>query len=171
MHHREWGRASNTGTVLRDAVEGCEIFVKGHAEDDAALGRVLAAPTTAVLFPSPDASPLSSVDDLDALVVVDATWRNARRMVSSLPGHIRRVRLDDDAAQGQGNLLAPLRKAPEDDARVCTAQAAVAALRTVGLPPVECDRVLDAVTLKVEMVKALRGKGLHGRRDQGCGDG
>ena len=156
MHHREFGRASNTGTVLRDAFENCEILVKGHPADDAALAAMLGG--AAVLFPGEEAAPVSSLaTPPETLIVVDATWRNARRMVKRLPPSVRRVKLDDDDAT-EANLIAPLRRTRgREDVKVCTAQAALAALAALGLEDDARDAALAAVRHKVAVVAALRG--------------
>ena len=147
MHHREWGRASNTGTVLQDVLENCEILVKGHPADDIALAAATARGGAAVLFPGDDSVPVSSLESPpETLIVVDATWRNARRMVRRLPPSVRRVKLDDDDAT-QANLISPLRQTRGgEEIKVCTAQAALAAL---GL---EDDTLLAAVRHKVSVV-------------------
>ena len=158
MHHREFGRASNTGTVLRDAFENCEILVKGHPADDAALAAMLGG--AAVLFPGEEAAPVSSLAaPPETLIVVDATWRNARRMVRRLPPSVRRVKLDDDDAT-EANLIAPLRRTRgREDVKVCTAQATLAALAALGLEDDARDAALAAVRHKVAVVAALRGRG------------
>lgn len=158
MHHREWGRASNTGTVLRDALENCEILVKGHPADDAALAAATACGGAAVLFPGDDSVPVSSLESPpEVLIVVDATWRNARRMVRRLPPSVRRVKLDDADAT-EANLISPLRRTRgREDVKVCTAQAALAALGT-GVEDDTREYLLAAVRHKVSVVAALRGK-------------
>ena len=159
MHHREWGRASNTGTALRDAVKNCELLMKGHPDDDARLARILERPA-AVLFPSEDAVPIASLERVEALIVVDASWRNARRMANALPASIPRVRLDDGDAAAH-NMLAPLRRTVgREGVKVCTAQAAVAALGDVGWPRHHQESALAAARRKIDVVAALRGKKL-----------
>ena len=57
------------------------------------------------------------------------------------------------------SLLAPLRKRNGGGANsVCTAEAVVAALEGLGLPPADADHVLGIVKRKVDLTKRYRGK-------------
>ena len=108
------------------------------------------------------------------LLAVDGTWRNARRMVAKLPPAVVRLDLSADIVQlsgsGGGSILTPLRARDkngsgrrshgddDDDRLVCTAQAIVGALATLGLP---CDDVCDVLTItkiKVDLIRRYRGK-------------
>ncbi|KAJ1457685.1 DTW domain-containing protein [Pelagophyceae sp. CCMP2097] len=99
-----------------------------------------------------------------ALLVVDGTWSGARRMVNALPKGVWRVGLSEEAIMRElpagsqhSNMLSPLRKhnnRAED--RVCTAQAATAALRALGHADAACDSILAAVEYKIVVLTAIR---------------
>lgn len=107
-----------------------------------------------------------------ALIVVDGTWRNARKMVTKLPSSVRRLDLSANIVFGEGqedndsskqSILAPLRsKGPNSAQRqVCTAEAVVGALRQLGLNENDGEHVLEATRLKVDYVRRYRGKSLQ----------
>ena len=117
------------------------------------------------------------------LVAVDGTWRNARRMVSKLPSTVPRLDLSSDivhqlSGKGGGSILAPLRsrdknggggrtgrqgdgpteEEDDDDRHVCTAQAIVGALATLGLAHNDVRDTLAVTKVKVDLIRRYRGK-------------
>eukprot|EP00232_Nephroselmis_pyriformis_P005169 CAMPEP_0182909974 /NCGR_PEP_ID=MMETSP0034_2-20130328/36048_1 /TAXON_ID=156128 /ORGANISM="Nephroselmis pyriformis, Strain CCMP717" /LENGTH=175 /DNA_ID=CAMNT_0025046265 /DNA_START=15 /DNA_END=539 /DNA_ORIENTATION=- len=56
MHHKEYGLESNTGKVLTQSLQGCELYVKGLLEEEAALLELLRDPNrpAVVLWPGDD---------------------------------------------------------------------------------------------------------------------
>jgi DTW domain-containing protein YfiP len=81
-HASELGRPTNSGRWAALALERASVLdyaVPGRAVDLDGL----AAAGTMVLFPSPHAAPLEAAPP--RLVVLDATWAQARRMVQRIP--------------------------------------------------------------------------------------
>lgn len=170
VHAREWGKSSNSATVLAATVSNCRLLMKGVDDDE--LWAMLNARKCALLWPAADSTstitPRQCLDDGRLLIVPDGSWRNARRIVNALPPDMPRLSLASgdvllEALRVGGgdatSLLAPLRatNGNRDESRVCTCQAAVAALRAMGHSDVACDRILEALCHKVAVVAALRG--------------
>ena len=106
------------------------------------------------------------------LIAVDGTWRNARRMVARLPPTVPRLDLsadivfsDDSSHDGRSSILAPLRTRGEsgggqdsDGRQVCTAEAVVGALMSLGtLDQHQGRHVLDVTRTKIERIGRYRG--------------
>lgn len=99
MHHKEFGSASNTGNLLCHVLgsEKSRLHLLGHRESSLELLNLLhsasASRPTLVLYPAPDAEPISRVAETMRengvsacdLVVLDGTWGHARRMYRELP--------------------------------------------------------------------------------------
>ena len=106
------------------------------------------------------------------IIAVDASWRNARRMVRKLPpSRVRRLSLKAEALYGDGgprpSLLAPLRAyngamrtelGGSERSCVCTLEAVVAAVRALGHDPGGCEHALAVARKKVAVVSRYRGK-------------
>jgi DTW domain-containing protein YfiP len=169
MHHKEHGRASNTGCLLAPAL-GARIHVAGIIEQERALGAALdaaGAGGAAVLWPGEGAV---TVDELRAatpdatwragllLVAVDATWSCARKMVKRLPAHIPRVALPPEAFTAGRSLLFPVRKYAGPCAeRFCTYEAALALLDAMG-GLAEGEREALTLNLKLKVDALLKHK-------------
>ena len=107
-----------------------------------------------------------------AIVAVDASWRNARRMVRKLPpSRVRRLSLNADVLYGDGgprpSLLAPLRAyngamrtelGGSEGSCVCTIEAVVAAVSALGHDAEGCEHALAVARRKVAVVSRYRGK-------------
>eukprot|EP00293_Proteomonas_sulcata_P012212 CAMPEP_0184292982 /NCGR_PEP_ID=MMETSP1049-20130417/4604_1 /TAXON_ID=77928 /ORGANISM="Proteomonas sulcata, Strain CCMP704" /LENGTH=237 /DNA_ID=CAMNT_0026600905 /DNA_START=1233 /DNA_END=1946 /DNA_ORIENTATION=- len=146
MHANEWGRASNTGVLLRQAL-GARVLVAGIPADQAeieALGREASA---AVLYPSSDSKSLPeflcgleqvNVQDLAGtkttkeaslplsltknitVIVVDSTWSQSKSLNKLLPTSLQRVRLDPEKVmEVDRGLASPLRK-QQVSGRLCS---------------------------------------------------
>ena len=90
QHVRERRSSSNTGNLVRKVLPNSSIVAYGRQGapfDPKRLTDVDGA--AALLYPSPDAVALSAdriaVDEVTTLVVLDATWPQARRMFQRLP--------------------------------------------------------------------------------------
>jgi DTW domain-containing protein YfiP len=163
MHHKEHGRASNTGCLLAPAL-GASIHVAGIIEQERALGAMLdaaGAGGAAVLWPGEGAVSVEELRDATPgaawragllLVAVDATWSCARKMVKRLPAHIPRVALPSEAFTAGRSLLFPVRKYAGPCAeRFCTYEAALALLDAAGgLAPGEREALTLNLKLKVD---------------------
>jgi len=152
MHENEWGKSSNTGTVLRGTLgDGrCQLLLRGLPEHEGALRDLWAehgeGSTVAVLWPGEGSvSHRELMDRAEretggrvTLVVLDATWKQARGINGrDVPACIPRVTLPMEQHGVVTSLLAPIRayhgKDRHED-RVSTAEAVAFALRLLGEP-------------------------------------
>jgi hypothetical protein len=179
--YREWGLTSNTGSIVAQALENCEMLMKGLQEHDIQLQEdILEDDKTlaVVLWPDSADSPAPSIsleqvqqelkhDRRVVLIAVDGTWRNARRMVYRLPDTLPRLDLSADvvlSSPATGSILAPLRTrgGPStregSDRQVCTAEAVVGALVALGLSKTDGDHVLELTKTKLDRIRRYRGK-------------
>ena len=113
------------------------------------------------------------------LIVLEGTWRTARRMASKLPTTIQRLALPpdvlfwcarpsvgdiddvdyDETKHIQQSLLRPLRRQEGgSELNLCTAEAVTAALVGLGLSRENGGRILDLVQKKVDQTRRYRGK-------------
>jgi len=204
MHHREWGLTSNTGCLVPLVVRrNSEVLMKGLPEHDERLNELIREydnkehSLVAVLWPKQSStntddsstteqyyvsldevkSMLNNDDGKLLLIAVDGTWRNARRMVSKLPQHVKRLDLSTDVVFGKrctdssspaqpgeapkvaSSILAPLRYSAGEN-HVCTAEAVAVALSQLGGISLEedCRYLLHVAKTKVELIRRYRGK-------------
>jgi DTW domain-containing protein YfiP len=182
-HHGEWGLTSNTGCLLAKSLTPCNLWMKGLPEHDQQMEQLLADNTCqpVVLWAADSKSETTtppSTITLDeilekthqlhqrvVLIAVDASWRNARRMVARLPANVPRLDLSANivlpgGTQHDKSILAPLRsRGPGTSQRqVCTAEAVVGALLALGLKPEDGAHVLDITKKKVDLIRRYRGK-------------
>ena len=162
MHHKEHGRASNTGCLLAPAL-GARIHVAGVAADEEALlaDITAAGPACAILWPGEDSVSIAELRESIApeawqsgllLIAIDGTWSCARKMVKRVPPHVPRLALPPDAFAPGRSLLFPVRKYVGPCAeRYCTYEAAIALLDALGaLAPGERDALTFNLKLKVD---------------------
>lgn len=147
-HHGEQSRSSNTGRLAHLALPNSEILDHGGIGGFAKLGVREGA---WLLFPEGEPRTQAPVPPPQQLIVLDATWSQARRMyrkLSELRG-IPILRLPEGLRVDHGRL----RHAPSPD-RVSTIEAIAAALRLL-----EGDAVAtpleDLFSLAVERARAL----------------
>ena len=103
MNQREQYRASNTAKVIERVVSGGQIFIDGLEDDWNQFQDLLKnySGRTFVLFPSDSSVEYSeltsredrSVEEEGLIVVVDGTWRQARRLNKKIPQEIPRVKI------------------------------------------------------------------------------
>jgi DTW domain-containing protein len=121
-HHSERFRSSNTGRLASMALTNCEIVDHGGATGDA---RFAPATDAMLLFPTGDVRDEPPTQYPSQLIVLDATWSQARRMWRKLDvlRGIETLRLPEIS------VAAPrLRKSP-GPGQVSTIEAIAAALR------------------------------------------
>ena len=125
-HASELGRPTNSGRWAALALERMEVLdyaLPGRALDLDAL----AGPATAVLFPSPHPPRLETPPQ--RIVVLDATWAQARRMIQRIPALQSLPRLALPARRRTA--AAPLRR-PTIAGGVSTIEAVAGALELLG---------------------------------------
>ncbi|KAL9189880.1 hypothetical protein ACHAXT_009555 [Thalassiosira profunda] len=124
-HHEEYGRPSNTGSLLPLGLEGTEMLMKGLDEHEERMEALLSREdvTPVVLWPGKGESDnrTTTVPDLRArvaksssynttggivLISIEGTWNNARKIVNRLPSHVLRLDLGEEIA---ANFSSPAR--------------------------------------------------------------
>lgn len=84
-HERELLRASNTGALAkRVAPEIVERITWVRNAPDASLLDAINSNNTALLYPAEDAK-VASVELFESIIVLDATWQEARKMFNHSP--------------------------------------------------------------------------------------
>lgn len=89
-HRREDKKTTNTGRIALECLANSELHVRGHESDPSAPFVSDEGRDTLLLFPDPDATPLSEFVPSGrpvTLIVPDGTWRQAskvRRRVAGL---------------------------------------------------------------------------------------
>jgi DTW domain-containing protein YfiP len=140
MHQKEMYRSSNTVKAIEKVI-GADVFVDGLANDNERFNSLIAdrKEHTIVLFPSEDsmewgtykttlASSVKSTRTL--IVVVDGTWRQARRLNYLIPADIPRVKITPTTL----SKFLCRRQARED--RVCTIEALALLFEDIGEPEI-----------------------------------
>lgn len=83
-HERELTKGTNTGRLVKDILgDDAEIIVWKRKEPDERLVNLLALKQAALLYPNLESESESSSDNqmcFDYLVILDATWQEARKM-------------------------------------------------------------------------------------------
>ncbi|KAG1676757.1 hypothetical protein FOA52_005046 [Chlamydomonas sp. UWO 241] len=174
VHHIEWGKASNTGCVIRQTLEGSEILMKGCREHDARIAELFAddSVTTAVLWPGENALSGAQLKAVAAertggriaVIAVDATWRNARGVAGAYPEGAITVKLSPDSpiiSSTTQSLLYPVRKYRGDmraSARVSTLEAVAALLVELEGGDDQAGALIANVKIKVDAVLAQKNR-------------
>jgi len=126
-HASELNRPTNSGRWAALALSGLRLVdyaVPGAEPDLAALGE----PGTVVLFPSPHPAPLAPPPR--QVVVLDATWTQARRMIQRVPAlrTLPRLAVPEHLLARRGD---PIRRSRVAGG-VCTLEAMAGALHLLG---------------------------------------
>lgn len=150
-HVRETGRPSNTGRLVALAMPNSRILTCG-GEDCLGLSSVdeesLRRPGTWLLWPDGISSRLEMLDigSPDRIVVLDATWRQARQLYSRLPVLQSMPRL---ALPAPGRYRNRLRKQHRSDGMATIEAVAAAITRLEGAEVAEpLDSLFDEVVLR-----------------------
>ncbi|SIT11937.1 tRNA-uridine aminocarboxypropyltransferase [Neptunomonas antarctica] len=134
-HHDEIYKPTNTGRLIVDSIAESKVFRWSRTEPDPAFLKVLSDDTYApcIVFPSGDdyqhrmLSSTALSDKIPAFIILDGTWRQARRM-------FRLSRYLDDIPVMEPRTEAVsryhLRQSAEEH-YLCTAEVGVAMLREV----------------------------------------
>tara|TARA_R110002167_G_scaffold268090_1_gene474654 strand:- start:1319 stop:1789 length:471 start_codon:yes stop_codon:yes gene_type:complete len=99
-HERELIKGTNTGRLVKDILgNDAEIIVWKRKEPDERLVKLLALKQAALLYPNLESESAASSHkkmNFDYLVILDATWQEARKMFnrSSYLNQAERVSLD-----------------------------------------------------------------------------
>jgi DTW domain-containing protein len=104
-HAIETKRRSNSARIAALALPNCEILE--HGEEDSGRTEVPTGPGTWLLYPG-GAAPAPGATLPERLIVLDGSWRQARRMLIRLPELHRLPRLSlAPPAQGSARLRTP----------------------------------------------------------------
>lgn len=188
-HHREWGSISNTGSLLPIILKNTKLFMKGLAEHDEEMEAIISTRNSAnsdhkvvVLWPdndsrqdkAPDENRISwqellestASNDSMTLLVLEGTWRTARRMAAKLPPEVIKVALPHEqffwkSHREEKSVLNPMRRQRGEEFskdNVCTAEATAAALVSLGMDLEDGQKILDLVATKVERTRRYQGR-------------
>jgi DTW domain-containing protein YfiP len=145
-HFSERGRATNSGRLAHLALPNSEILE--HAAPGVVIEpSTIAAPGTWILFPEGEPRTTAPSPPVERLIVLDATWQQARRMRQRLPG-----------VRGLPVLRFPDQAAPPDRLRaspgfgmVSTIEAIARALRLLegDAPAAALERLFDRAVASV----------------------
>jgi len=177
VNHAEWGSESNSGSILGLTVEPCHVLMQGLLEHDeifySLVNRSDVLPV--VLWPNNGAGGARNREFVNSeslmgqskkivVITLDGTWRQAKKLFKKLPNHVKCLSLPQEEVEltlgkERTSLLAPVRGGQRigRSGEVCTAEAAVTALRMLGHDQKACDHVLDLARMKVEAVARARG--------------
>jgi DTW domain-containing protein len=149
MNHREQYRASNTAKIIHQVL-GARIYIDGVDRDmeDLVLLIEERKSNAVVLFPSEDSSTWPTVNEQTKgkkplVIVLDGTWRQARRLNKKIPECISRVKI---TPQTLSQFLC--RRQTQAD-RVCTVEA-LALLMTETGDVSTAERLEEGLRLVVE---------------------
>jgi len=148
QHPREQRHPFGTVRLARLALRRFEVHVASRTADGLTRCAARAPAGAVLLYPGPDATPLSALPSPpSALVVVDGTWSTAHKLVRDNPWlhALPRVGL---APSQPGRYR--IRRAPRPAVQLSTLEAIVMALRTLEPDNAELDRLLEAFDGMVE---------------------
>lgn len=89
IHRAEDRKTTNTGRLAAACLVNSEIVVRGHATDHEPALPAPAGSRVLLLYPAPDAVPLTElapVNEPVTLVVPDGNWRQASKVRKRVPG-------------------------------------------------------------------------------------
>lgn len=138
-HQRELDRKTNTGAL---ALEHCgdivERVVWARREPDQALVDTIERGEAALVYPSADSTP-ARLEDFAQVILIDATWQEARKIYNHSPylQTVPRVALEADAPSS----YRLRRNQPEGG--LCTAECVIEILRRHG-EDIAADRLAAA---------------------------
>lgn len=150
QHPREARLAICSAWLTRVALENAELHRGVAFEADPRVREIVSAPGTALLFPGEGASPVeeAAASPPRALVVVDATWLQAAKMLSRNPAlaALPRLSLTPDRPSAYGEL----RREPAEG-HLPTIEAVALALGALERDPARFAPMVDAFRRMVEL--------------------
>ena len=162
MHYKEWGRASNTGKLLKImSPSTTSISIFGIQIDESNLLKKLNEKPSTVLYPSASSRPASEFQEWYTLhngnvniCVLDSTWNQSKAMDRLIPENVPRININDMIA---GPSLFLSRKQSLTEYKISTIEAVAMALVSLGEDPEALRPYYDALKLSVDSVNLLRG--------------
>lgn len=138
-HERELEKKTNTGTLVREVLaDDCELVIWRRKEANETLLKLLVSQRAALLFPAealPDLegehsqfTPVQRIADYSHLVVLDATWQQAKKMYRQSPylQHADKLTLD------KAPKSTFVRRRNQREGGLCTAECVVELLKLEG---------------------------------------
>ena len=187
LHETEWLCASDDAKLLCCAApEHTSLFVHGNPGDDAKLAALvqLYAGRSCLLFPDDDAilveeflegfrgcgggdggdggsgGRVTTVHPSVLIIVVDATWRRARKMMKHLTcnviGETPHIKLETETVSCYS-------RTQTQSGRICTVEAIALLLQEMGERPQICASLIDCVKLNNNALKPTQGHGARGK--------
>ena len=138
-HERELEKKSNTGMLVREVLAGdCELLVWKRTEANESLLELLAKQQAALLFPA-EALPVlegragqftevQRIADYSHLVILDATWQQAKKMYRQSP-YLQQA---DKLALENVPASTFVRRRNQREGGLCTAECVVELLKLTG---------------------------------------
>lgn len=162
MHHKEWGRSSNTGKLIPIGMPQKSLLgIYGVADSERRLLESVLASNSLILYPSPSSKSIVEyrewyMDSTDVtLCVLDSTWSQSAAMNKILPSHIPRVRVDDYVTAPSQFLN---RKQSTVKGRVSTIESVALALTALGEIEETTSPLYQALRLSVDTVLRQNGR-------------
>jgi DTW domain-containing protein YfiP len=175
MTYREFYRSSNTAKVVLNTLPNTKFLLKGLPIHDEILKNMLVTDDTHevyVMFPSTGSLPIHKtplvlqptdqvvdgiVDDNKkyTIIVLDGTWREARRMNKNIPEEVPRIHL----TPVNDPIFEHLRKQTvQKVGRTSTLEAVVECFREIGMDNSQTTILLDNMKTLVNEVRAMSNK-------------
>lgn len=162
MHYKEFGRASNTGTLLGLTLDA-PVFIYGRGNDIEDLSSLLLSEKGVILYPSSDSLSISSLANSDqesnsgsisTVCLIDSSWRQAPSMNRALSSAIPRINVDKLVAKKSEFIS---RKQHVNGDKISTIEAAILALQHLGEHKEGLDLLSSALRLRVDALKVQSG--------------
>ena len=171
QHPKETRHPMNTARIAELGIKNCDIWVGEDFTDHQPLQELIHHTQCYLLFPGPkaqDSQQILQQQKPETLIIIDGTWRKARRIYhcNALLHTLPALSLNHDQLSGYR-----IRKAPSDKA-LSTIEAIVFLLRQASQSPEAHQSLLDAFNHMIQMQIHTMGEEVYqknyGHRVQSC---
>jgi len=167
MHHKEYGRGSNTAIPLLQAIpDSCTLYMAGIKEDEKELFNLMDDDNTFILSPAPNAItfkefwkqkqeklqlPNSCPFPPFNIIIPDGTWSQTKNMTKRFPQNVPCICLET-----ADETISTMRKQSQSG-RITTAEAVVLLLQEMGLEKSALDPLWLAIKYRIQSFENQRG--------------
>ncbi|MBV1839217.1 tRNA-uridine aminocarboxypropyltransferase [Photobacterium ganghwense] len=154
-HPNELGKTTNTGQLMTRTLPDCQRLIWDRVNPPQALLEQIADPRYQpwLLFPGDDTTPASPFQaqpgKTPLIIILDATWQEARKMVRRSPWLAALPRL---ALVPQADSAYALRR-NQQPGNLCTCEAGIAVLQELGFAP-DADRLQEYFATFIDIFHA-----------------